>query len=137
MRKQNDGMEGEQVCFTLESVIIAKMTTAPRPPRRSSSRSTRLPRHPKAKKPLSSVCRIALEALSKAILELGKVPPPSNTIPPAIRTVTIEQWRSYAYKRGISTGGDRARQQAFQRAVQTLAATKRVGIWEELVWLPR
>lgn len=75
------------------------------------------------------------ERLREAVDELGAVPPASNHIPLATKAATIDQWRDYAYRRGISPSDKpRARQAAFQRAVQSLCAAGLVGIWEPHAW---
>jgi len=45
----------------------------------------------------------------EAIYELGAAPPASNHIPSHTKTVTIERWRNYAYRRGVSGSGPSAR----------------------------
>jgi hypothetical protein len=88
---------------------------------------------PKTKK-LPKGAPIALRALSEAIDECGVVPPACNYIPSNVKTVSIDQWRTYAYKRGISTGGDRAQQKAFKTATAALIENQFVGCWNEQVW---
>jgi hypothetical protein len=83
---------------------------------------------------LPKAAQIALRALGEAVQELGAVPPASNHIPTGVRTVTIDDWRKYANARGISTGEERAKQQAFKRATDLLIANQHVGIWDEQAW---
>jgi AAA domain len=83
---------------------------------------------------LSKAAKTALRALVEAVDECGAVPPASNHIPAGVCTVSINQWRQYAYNRGISTGEERAKQQAFKRATDLLIANEHVGIWGEQVW---
>ena len=79
--------------------------------------------------------RVALDALREVLSDSGAVPPASNHIPPNVKTVTVEQWRDYAYRRGITPSKeDRARQQAFQRAVGKLQDAKLVAFWGAHVW---
>jgi RecA-family ATPase len=80
--------------------------------------------------------KTAFRALKEAVDECGRTPPASNHIPHGVRVVTIEQWRQYAYSRGISTGGDRAQQKAFKTATDQLIGDALVGAWNEHVWLP-
>src|SRR5262249_53663281 len=90
---------------------------------------------PAAKAPrLTKAAKTALRVLHEAVDEVGTVPPASNHIPANVRTVTIEQWRKYAYERGISAGEDRAKQQAFKRAIEHLIADQHVAIWREQAW---
>ena len=68
-------------------------------------------------RPLTPAAKIALQALTEALQEVGETPPASNHIPAGVKTVTIERWREYAYCLGISPSNEpRARQQAFKRA---------------------
>jgi hypothetical protein len=79
---------------------------------------------------------VALRALSEAVNEVGTIPPANNHIPPNTRTVTFDQWRDYAYRRGISTTGEKAAQRiAFKRASERLIGDKFVGAWDEKAWL--
>ena len=85
---------------------------------------------------LPPAAQIALGALTEAIIELGSVPAASNHIPLGTKAVTIEQWRDYAYRRGISNSDEpRARQQAFNRAGDALRKAARIGTWHPFVWL--
>jgi len=123
--------------FTFKSVVVVtddngNETTAPvlvpteTTPTRAARREARLPK----------ASKIALSALREAIDELGSVPAASSHIPTNVRTVTLEQWRTYAYRRGVSPSETaRARQMAFQRAGQHLVAEHHVGTWDELYWL--
>jgi hypothetical protein len=76
---------------------------------------------------LTKGAKIALAALHEAIGECGEVPPASNHIPPTVKCVKVNQWRTYAYKMGISDSEEpRARQQAFKRSHQELVAGEEV-----------
>ena len=79
--------------------------------------------------------KTAMRALQKAVDEIGMVPPASNSMPKGVRAVSFEQWRKYAYSAGISTGEERARQKAFQRASEWLIGDGGlVGAWNEQAW---
>lgn len=129
VRKTNDGEEGLRISFTLESVDIGPDTTAPvvvsveTPAYAKKEKGTKLP----------AAAKVALTALTEAVLEVGEVPPASNHVPNSTKVVTIEQWRKYAYARSISETPD-ARQKAFKRASEALAAVGMIGIWEPYVW---
>jgi hypothetical protein len=72
---------------------------------------------PRANQPkLKNSSLTALRALREALIEIGSIPPASNHIPSATKRVTIDQWRKYAYARGISSGEERARQKGFKSA---------------------
>jgi hypothetical protein len=77
-----------------------------------------------------------LRALQPAIDDSGAVPPASNHIPNGVRTVTVEQWRSYAYRSGISTSDEpHAKRTALKRASDALLSAHKIGIWEPHVWI--
>jgi hypothetical protein len=88
----------------------------------------------KGKTRLPKAARTALRALTEALDEVGSVPPASNHIPSNVKTVTFDQWRQYAYARGISTGEERAKQQAFSRATECLIGDEHVDSWQEQAW---
>ena len=84
---------------------------------------------------LTKGAKIALSALHEAIGECGEVPPTSNHIPDGVKAVTIDQWRDYAYRRGISTSDkESAARMAFARASECLIAARKVGVWDSFVW---
>src|SRR5262249_58783967 len=65
--------------------------------------------------------KIALDVLQEAINEFGSFPPASNHIPPNTRTISIEQWRAFAYQATI-TESDKpdSQRKAFVRSVKSL-----------------
>jgi hypothetical protein len=134
--KSSDFEEDQRIAFTLKAVTIGRdeygdPITAP-----VVVGQTVQPQQQAKKVKLSSGARTALNALQEAIGEMGAVPPASNHIPSATRAVTIEQWREYAYRRGISSSTEpRARRLAFERATIALAAAKFIGVWEPHVWI--
>jgi hypothetical protein len=88
-----------------------------------------------ARPKLTKGAKIALTALHEAIGECGVVPPASGHIPQNAKTVTVQQWRTYAYLRGISTSDeDRAKRAAFQRGTETLIAAQRAAVWNNYAW---
>ncbi len=88
----------------------------------------------KASSPMPKGAKIALNALHEAINDVGK-PSASDHIPAAAKVVTLEQWRSYAYRMGVTDSNEAdARRKAFARAHETLVARERVGRWDDLVW---
>ena len=116
--KSSDHEEGQRVAFFLNSVTVdtdeqGDPITAPVVIEAMAGVA------PKKKASLPNAAKVAINALEEAIAELGVVPPASNHIPPATRAVTADQWRDYAYRRGISTSDKpRAKQAAFERAVK-------------------
>jgi hypothetical protein len=84
---------------------------------------------------ISKGVHIALLALQEAIAVEGERPPPSSHIPEDVKAVSVHQWRGWCYWEGISSGGARAKQQAFKRAFDRLLATNKVCAWEGWVWI--
>ncbi|MCT8974939.1 AAA family ATPase [Microbaculum marinisediminis] len=135
--KQRDHATGDAFGFRLEPVEIGQdedgepvTSCVVVETEATSAKATRL-----AKLPAGAA--VALKALKTALEEAGERPEASIHIPLSITTVVkSDLWRTYAYKSGISNGNtDRARQQAFARAVDTLAARNLIGVWEPYVWL--
>jgi AAA domain len=90
----------------------------------------------KAAPKLNKAAKIALRALHEAIDDCGTVPPASSRIPTGVKAATVEQWRAYAAKAGITQGeGNDALRKAFQRAHETLIADGIVGCWTPWVWI--
>jgi AAA domain len=84
---------------------------------------------------LPKAAQTALRALKEAVHELGVVPPASNYVPSSVSVVTFEQWRDYAYRRGISTSEEApARRLAFKRASEHLIGGGHVSVWDGQVW---
>lgn len=79
----------------------------------------------------------ALRALKEAIEAFGEAAPASNHIPTKVRVTTFDRWREYAYRMGISTGEDRARQKAFKNASAYLIDSGDVAVWDSHVWVAR
>jgi AAA domain len=115
------GVDQETGTATTAPVLVAVPATAAKP----KGRAARMPK----------AMQTALRALQKAVEEIGAVPPASNSIPKGVRIVSFDQWRQYAYASGISTGEERARQKAFQRASEWLIGEGGlVGAWNEQAW---
>jgi hypothetical protein len=54
----------------------------------------------------------------------------------SVKAATVEQWRAYAAKAGITQGeGNDALRKAFPRAHETLIADDIVGCWTPWVWI--
>jgi hypothetical protein len=131
-----DGVEGDDVVSKLERVevgldddgdIISSCIVAPVEGGavKSKTKTARL----------SQAGQTALRALREAVSELGNTPPASNHIPAGVRVATFDQWRTYAYKMGISTGEQRAKEQAFKRASERLIGSGHVVVWDGKAWL--
>jgi hypothetical protein len=92
------------------------------------------PQKEKPKK-LPAAAANALKALHEIIDDAGTVPLHDPYIPPETKTVTIEQWRDHAFRRGISGSGEmKSKQQAFRRAFDQLAENHRIAVSEPYVW---
>ena len=139
--KGNDQPEGELAAFQLESADLGiddegdPITTAivsdkmfDGQARKASTKAARLPK----------AAQIALRALNEVLAECGEPASASTHIPAGIQVTTIDRWRQYAYRSGISAGETpRARQMAFERASQQLVAAQAVGIWDQYAWAAR
>ena len=131
-----DGSQGEEFASRLEEVEVGtddngdKVTSCVITPFEGLPPSRKA-----ATQKLTKGARIALNALHEAIGESGAVPPASNHMPTGIKTVTITQWRDYAFRRGICSSDEpRAKRMAFQRASECLVAANAAAIWEPNVW---
>ena len=133
--KSSDHEEGQRIAFSLKSVTISQdehgdAVTAPVVVEQV------LPFAPSKKAALPAAAKVAINALQEAIDDLGAIPPVSIHIPPMRKAATMDQWREYAYRLGISGSEEpRARQQAFDRAMKALQAAGAIGIWEPHVWI--
>jgi hypothetical protein len=134
--KANDAEEGEQIAFTLKSIVVGhdadqQETSAP-----VVIPAEGAPRQAVKSGRLTKAAQTVLRALTEAILEQGSPAPASNHIPPAVKVVSLSVWRQQSYRRGISTSeGNRAKQLAFKRASEHLIGINRVGVWDDQVWL--
>ena len=132
-----DGPEGDVICSSLESVDVGTdhdgetITSCVVVPVAASGGAT-----VKKSARLSGAAQTALRALEETIIECGEIPPESARIPAGVRVVTVDQWRQCAYRKGISSGEERAKQLAFSRATDRLLSGQHVGIWDDQVWLP-
>jgi hypothetical protein len=131
--KQRDYRTGDAFPFKLDVVQLPESTSCVVVA--ADKTETTAERAPKKAK-LTNSANIALRALSEAVLNDGRDAPPTAPIPFGTKVVTLDCWRQQAYRRGISTGEQRAKQQAFRRGTDQLISLSRVGVWEELAWLP-
>jgi hypothetical protein len=128
--KQRDHKIGDAFTFQLASVDLGdgKSSCVPiEAEQKAHSRSTR-----RVKLPASA--QMALDALRQTLTEDGSIPPVCNHIPANTLTVTESLWRRYSYERGISKGGDRARERAFERGAERLIADNLVAKWGDQCW---
>jgi hypothetical protein len=135
--KANDSEEGEKVTFSLESVELSRdadgnVTTAPvvvpAAPGEAAPAKTKAPTTAKG-------TQSGFRSLVYALNEVGQVAAVSNHIPANTKVVTIDQWREYAYRSGISAGDSRARQKAFATAFEKLVGGGKIAVWDPHVWV--
>jgi hypothetical protein len=133
--KSSDHEEGQRLAFTLKSVIIDQddgygdpvtapvMVVGAAPTiAKAARRAVKIPKN----------ATLALSALREAVAELGQRV--ANEHVPAANVVTLDQWRTYAYRRGLGGEEAKSRQKAFTRVVEILAGSDRVGIWNPYAW---
>ncbi len=132
--EMKDGESGDSWTIEIRTNEIGCYVVVVEPPaRRTASEQSR-----KGKKPLTPAAKIAKDALTEAICEMGQPAPASTLVPRSVRNVTtIENWRQCAYRMGISTGDERAQQAAFKRGSEFLIAEHVVGILGKIAWLVR
>ena len=121
--KSSDHEEGQRIAFSLKSVTIGQdehgdPITAPVVVEEALPALRR-----KRKRNCRPAAKVAINALQEAIDDLGAIPPASSHIPPMTKAVTMDHWRNYAYRLGISGSEEpRARQKAFDRAMKSAAS---------------
>jgi hypothetical protein len=137
--KGNDQPEGELTAFKLELADMGPdedgdpVTTAILSNQQFNGPTERAP----ASTRLPKAAQTALRALVEALDEQGQTAPASNHIPANVKVATIEQWRNYAYRRGISAADTTpdAQRKAFRRAADQLIGAQRVGVWDNQAWV--
>ena len=140
VEKMKDGTTGDEFVSRLKSVnvgvdengeAISSCVVEPvdlAPAAKSAQNAPKL-------KVLTKSGKTALTAITRAMDEVGEVPPACSHIPADVKCVTIEQWRNFAYRTGISTSSEaRARQQAFKRASEELIGEGHVVVWDPYAW---
>jgi hypothetical protein len=81
--------------------------------------------------------QIALNQLAEAINTAGIVPPNTSHIPRDKACVTLDLWRRYCSAGGLAHDATPDAQRiAISRATERLMARRRVGNWQNMVWLP-
>lgn len=134
-----DGPEGDQIVSKLEPVEIGTdedgdaLTSCVVIPVNGATPAAKAPKPPK----MTKAAQIALRALREALHEAGDPAPTSNHIPTGVTVTTIDRWREYAYRMGISAANatPRAKQLAFKRALEHLVGSNIVAVWDPYVWI--
>jgi hypothetical protein len=130
--KINDGVESVLTWFQMTPVTLGRdedgddITTA--------IVSDEVPKGGRAG--LNRTQQRAMEALELVLAEDGKPAPATPKYPKGVTVVTVEQWRGYCYRCGLSTARtDGAAKKAFSRAMSDLLSLRRIGAWDNLVWI--
>jgi hypothetical protein len=94
------------------------------------------PRAP-AETRLSAAERRALDMLVRALNEEGKTPPSAAEYHREIsKIVTLDTWREYCRRGGLSSGENESSfRQAFRRAHTSLMNKQKIGCWDNNVWI--
>jgi AAA domain len=134
--KSSDHEEGQRIAFFLKSVIIDQDDGYGDPVTAPVVIEDQAPTTAKAAKRAVKIPKnatLALNALRDAVTDCGQRAANAH-IPASVQVVTLDQWRDYAWRRGL--GGEEAdsRQKAFIRAKECLAGSSLVGIWEPYAW---
>jgi AAA domain len=90
----------------------------------------------KAAKKLPVSAANALSALRLAIDEMGAIIPHSNRGNAGQKGVSVEQWKTYAYKRSAQALPD-SKLKEFVRGYERLHAEEIITIWDGYVWLAK
>lgn len=78
----------------------------------------------------------AMALLEAALLEYGEPAPKTARYPQGATVVPVERWRDHCLMGGLSPGGTKnSAKRAFSRAVDDLIALRRIGVWDERVWI--
>lgn len=134
-----DGPEGDQIVSKLELVEIGTdedgdpVTSCVVIPVEGVAAATRAPKPPRMPK----AAQTALRALREALHEAGEPAPTSNHVPAGVTVTSLDRWRDYAYRMGISAADatPRAKQLAFKRASEHLVGANTVNVWDPYVWI--
>ena len=134
--KSSDHEEGQRVAFTLKSVIIDQDDGYGDPVTAPVMVEGQAPVTAKAAKRAVKVPKnatLALNALRDAVADCGQRTANAH-IPAGVQVVTLDQWREYAWRRGLGGDDPNARRKAFTRATEVLGGSRLVGIWEPYAW---
>ena len=131
--KQRDGDEGAEFHFKIIGVGID--TDEDGEPI-SSAVAEAVEHEGKRAPKLSGQAKLAFEQLQRCIADAGQLAPASHHTPSGAQTVTCNLWREYLKSAGV-TGCDtpEAERQAWKRAKDKLLQSKRIGIWNDRVWV--
>ena len=134
--KSSDHEEGQRIAFSLKSVIIDQDDGYGDPVTAPVVVEDQAPTTAKAAKRAVKIPKnatLALNALRDAVADCGQRVANAH-VPAGMQVVTLDQWRTYAYRRGLGGEEAKSRQKAFTRAAECLAGSGLVGIWEPYAW---
>jgi AAA domain len=135
--KQRDGESGDEFRFELQIVELGEDEDGTRIT--SCVVKAANGAHAVSEAKLSTGARKVLQALRAALQPISNMPPDAAAgLPPQVTSAATEDaWRDQAYVMGISNGGQRAQQLAFQRAKEALQERGLVAIKGEYAYLPK
>ena len=77
-----------------------------------------------------------MELLEAALSEDGEPAPTTPKYPKGATVVPMERWRDHCIRGGLSAGATtESARRAFRRAVEGLIDLRRIGVWDERVWV--
>jgi hypothetical protein len=127
-----DGAEGDEIISRLVPKIVGKNDLG----EDESSCIVEPADAIKSKPELKGQSEIAFNILCELLADEGKVPPHNAEIPPATRTLSEKRWRSACYSKMFSEDTTQtSKQKAFVRAAKDLQNKKRIGKYEDHVWM--
>jgi hypothetical protein len=129
--KANDSDEGERVAFTLESITICEDTTAPVVIEANAGDI----RADKPRRKLPDRAKLALQALTEAVIARGKPAPEDMQLAADIKVVTLDEWRDELYRANILNKAAANPWADFGRVQNQLAAREIIGCRNDLVWV--
>ena len=135
VKKGNDQPEGTLTGFQLEPFDLG--TDEDGDPVRTFIIGKEICASAQPDRGLSDRQRLALEALAEATLAHGRDAPPDYGLPAGIKVVTAEDWKTELFRQNVLdryTANPRAR---FRELRNGLAARKRIGNRDDLVWSVR
>mgnify|MGYP001089580389 CR=1 FL=1 len=137
-----DGQDGAEFSSELDAVIVGKdddgddIVSCVIKPVEAAQEAPRDPNKDPRKRVTAPANKIALEALQDAIASSGVLIEHQPEIPDDLPCVTVDEWRSLCFSRGISKGASESSARvAFHGARQWLQANKYIGFFEGRAWL--
>ena len=132
--KQRDGADGTEFAFDLERVLLGHDDEGDEVSScvAIGAESADVPKLSGSRK-LPDGLQVALNALTKALGDEGKMPLASDYIPAGAPVVSESLWRQYHYEMRGTDSPD-AKQKAHVRAREGLQGRLLIGVWNGQVW---